>query len=382
MPTPRPEMAVTSSAVDRLGMNTRAIFCAGVSLLGLLGGEQPGRARLADERVAVDAAAVVGDLDQDLVARLARRDLERAGSLLAGGGALLGAFDAVIDRVADDMGERIADHLDHLAIQLDVAAVGLEADLLAELGGKVADQPRQAREQAVDPLHAGAGDAVANLGDAGGDALEGGLDGDVARRVAQPAGELVARQHRVGDAVHHPVEQVDREADRAQRALRFRLRRGGRLDGFRARPARSTARRSAGSSSSLASDSPVSSAWTSSPIRSITASTALTRAVSATRVPARTSASAPSAAWLNCSSRGSSKKPRIALDGVDEAENLVEPLAVVRRGLPRDDRARQGLRHVARLGDEVVDQLVHVGGAYGSALVNKPFTAPSGDYGS
>ena len=38
------------------------------------------------------------------------------------------------------------------------------------------------------------------------------------------------------------------------------------------------------------------------------------------------------------------EKAAIALDGVDEAENLVEPLAVVRRRLPRDDRAGQGLR--------------------------------------
>ena len=34
-----------------------------------------------------------------------------------------------------------------------------EPDLLAELGGKIAHHARQAGEQAVDPLHAGAGDA-------------------------------------------------------------------------------------------------------------------------------------------------------------------------------------------------------------------------------
>ena len=195
------------------GQEDQSGLLRGGQLLGLLGREEAGGAGLADQRLAVDAAAVVGGLDQDLVAGLARRDPERAGRGLAGGGALVGRLDAMVDRVADDMGQGIADHLDHLAVELDVAAVGLEPDLLAEIGGKIADQPRQAGEQAVDPLHAGAGDAVADLGDAGRDPLERRLDGDVARRVAQAPGELVARQHGVGDAVHHPVEQIDREAD-------------------------------------------------------------------------------------------------------------------------------------------------------------------------
>ena len=68
----------------------------------------------------------------------------------------------------------------------------------------------------------------------------------------------------------------------------------------------------------------------------------------------------------------------IALHGVDEAENLVEPLAVGRIRLPRDDRAGDRLQHVARFGDEIVDQLVHgapdVDGVMAERLVNKPFT--------
>ena len=64
---------------------------------------------------------------------------------------------------------------------------------------------------------------------------------------------------------------------------------------------------------------------------------------------------------------GQIEEAAIALHGVDEAENLVEPLAVARMRLPRHDRPGKGLQHVARFGDEVVDQLVHLGTAYGSA---------------
>ena len=76
-----------------------------------------------------------------------------------------GSLDAMIDRVADDVGQRIADHLDHLAVELDVAAVDIDHHLLAELGGQVADHARQADEQIFDALHAGAGDRVAHFGD-------------------------------------------------------------------------------------------------------------------------------------------------------------------------------------------------------------------------
>ena len=76
-----------------------------------------------------------------------------------------GALDAVVDRVADDVGQGIADHLDHLAVELDVAALDVDQDLLVELAGEVADHARQGDEQILDPLHAGAGDRVAHLGD-------------------------------------------------------------------------------------------------------------------------------------------------------------------------------------------------------------------------
>ena len=49
----------------------------------------------------------------------------------------------------------------------------------------------------------------------------------------------------------------------------------------------------------------------------------------------------------------------IALHGVDEAEDLVEPRAVVRRRFPGDEAARQRFQHLSRLGDEFVEKIVH-----------------------
>ncbi len=187
MPTPRPEIAVTcvrgrqprgEDQLEPLGARHRR---------GSLARHDPGGDRLLDEALVVDAAAVVGDLDQYLVARLARIDAQRARGRLGGALALGGHLDAMIDRVADDMGQRIADHLDHLAIELDVAAVDHQHDLLVELGRQIAHHPRQRGEQPVDALHPGTRDRFAHLGDAGRQPLERGIDVAVAGTLAQPA---------------------------------------------------------------------------------------------------------------------------------------------------------------------------------------------------
>ena len=112
----------------------------------------------------------------------------------------------MIDRIAHDVGQRIADHLDHLAVELDVAAFDVDEHLLAKLGGQVANHARQSDEQILDPLHAGPGDCVAHVGDDGRETLERAVDRHVGRRFAQPAGKLVARQHHVGHGAHDPVE--------------------------------------------------------------------------------------------------------------------------------------------------------------------------------
>src|SRR3546814_14736727 len=86
----------------------------------------------------------------DLVARLARRDRNGRGDLLARRDAILERLDAMIDRVADDMDQRIADILHHFAVELDLAAACLEGDLLAHVLCEVArSEERRVGEECV-----------------------------------------------------------------------------------------------------------------------------------------------------------------------------------------------------------------------------------------
>ncbi len=165
--------------------------------------------RFLHQPVAVDAAPVVVDVDQDLVAGLARRHGEDADLALAGLEPFGRRLDAVVHGIADDVGQRIADHLDHLAIQFDVATFDIDQHLLAELCREIAHQPRQGHEQVLDPLHAGPGDGVAHLGDDCRQALKGTVDGHFGRRFSKAAGELIAGEHHVGNGAHDPVEQLD-----------------------------------------------------------------------------------------------------------------------------------------------------------------------------
>ena len=79
---------------------------AQVRCLGLI--DHASGNRLLEQLLAVDAAPVVLDIDQDLVAGLARRNAQDADFALAGLEALGGKLDAVIDRVADDVRQRVA----------------------------------------------------------------------------------------------------------------------------------------------------------------------------------------------------------------------------------------------------------------------------------
>src|SRR3546814_8732933 len=68
----------------------------------------------ADKLVGIDAAAVVEEFDDDLIARLTRRYGEAAVLALARGAALGGGFDTVIERVAADVAQRSDEHTSEL----------------------------------------------------------------------------------------------------------------------------------------------------------------------------------------------------------------------------------------------------------------------------
>ena len=101
----------------------------------------------------VDAAAVVADGDDHVAAGVAGSDLDRAGLGLAGGHALLGRLETMVERVAHEVDERVAERVDDRPVELGVAAGQLQLDLLAELAGEVANEPREPHEDCVDRDH-------------------------------------------------------------------------------------------------------------------------------------------------------------------------------------------------------------------------------------
>ena len=104
--------------------------------------------------MAIDAAAVVGHRDDDVAAGVAGGDAHGPGRRLAGGLALGGRLEAVVERVAHEVHERIAERVDDGPVELGVLADELELDVLAELGREVADEPREAQEHRLHGDHA------------------------------------------------------------------------------------------------------------------------------------------------------------------------------------------------------------------------------------
>ena len=113
----------------------------------------------------------------------------------------------MVDGVAHQVGQRVADGVEDAAVGLGVAAGDLEGDLPAAGGGQLAHQARQGGEEVVHRLHAraqdvvleGAGDDVELLGQAGELVLGAGA-GELA--------DLVAQHDELAGLLHEPVEQV------------------------------------------------------------------------------------------------------------------------------------------------------------------------------
>eukprot|EP01137_Pigoraptor_chileana_P006372 Opistho-2@50673 len=187
---------------------------------GRIGRQPPVSDRLVHQPRRVDTRAVIGDGDDDLVARLARFQPQPARFRLAGGAAFLRRLDTMVDAVAHDMGERVDDHLHHFAVHLDIAAFQAEVDALAQFPAQVAHHARDRGEQAIDTLHPRLGNHVAHIGNAGRQPLEHIVQFGVGRSLAQLARQFVAGQHHVRHAVHQLVDQAERQANGPRHRLR------------------------------------------------------------------------------------------------------------------------------------------------------------------
>ena len=89
MPTPRPEMSLVTSAVEKPGGEQQLDGARHVDRVDRGGVDQPALGGLLGHLAGVDAATVVGDRDDHVAAGVARGDLERARGRLARRDALL-----------------------------------------------------------------------------------------------------------------------------------------------------------------------------------------------------------------------------------------------------------------------------------------------------
>ena len=89
------------------------------------------------------------------------------------------------------------------------------------------------------------------------------------------------------------------------------------------------------------------------------ASTALTSARSGVRRPARTVGQRILGGMAERFEAREIEEAAIALHRVDEAEDAVEPRAVVGLGFPGDDLAAQRFQHFPAFGHEIGNQIVH-----------------------
>src|SRR5690606_41493165 len=97
---------------------------------------------LAQDALAVEAAAVVADLDDDVRALVGGAQAQRAGFVLACGTTLVGPFQAGVDGVAHPVHQRVGDLLGHALVQFGGLAVGAPPRLLAPARGGVAGPAR------------------------------------------------------------------------------------------------------------------------------------------------------------------------------------------------------------------------------------------------
>ncbi len=92
------------------------------------------------------------------------RKLERSFGILACGLAHLRRLDAVIERVADRMRQRILDGFEQALVELGVLALDLQAHAAAERLREVAHDARHLGEDVRDRLHARLHHGLAQVG--------------------------------------------------------------------------------------------------------------------------------------------------------------------------------------------------------------------------
>ena len=145
-PTPRPETSVTCSLVEKPGRNRKSSSSASLSRAAIAAVVSPRSTTLARSRSRSmpRPSSPRDDLEHPRTVASLQPDCPHR--RFAGRAALLGHFEAVIERVADQMVERRFQPVEDIAIDAGGLADDLEPRLLAQLAGQVADQAREAAD--------------------------------------------------------------------------------------------------------------------------------------------------------------------------------------------------------------------------------------------
>ena len=102
----------------------------------------------------VEAGAIVGDLDHHISTLMVGREADRSFGRLSFGDTVVRHFNAVIDRVANHVHERIAKLFDNGAIHFRFLPRNHKLDLLLNTGGEVAYQAVHFLECGLNGNHA------------------------------------------------------------------------------------------------------------------------------------------------------------------------------------------------------------------------------------
>ena len=101
----------------------------------------------------IDAPPVVAHVDHDRVPLLIRGERHAADRRLPEFRTLLRRLDAMVERIADDVHQRVGELLDHHLVELRVLAAQHELDFLVQLARDLADRSRELREDLADRHH-------------------------------------------------------------------------------------------------------------------------------------------------------------------------------------------------------------------------------------
>ena len=168
--------------------------------------------RLGLDALGIQPAAVVGDLDDDVSALVIGRESDRALVGLTGPPALDGILQTMVGGIAHHVRERILDEVEDLTVELGLRAVHLQLDLLAEIGGEVADDARQFLPGVADRLHAGFHHPFLQFGGHVGESLQRRLElGFLVP--THDFQELIAREHQFGNHGHEFFQRLHIDAD-------------------------------------------------------------------------------------------------------------------------------------------------------------------------